>query len=620
MKVAYVGSCFSEQFVSHVFGDSELVARYFRINTISLMDNVVVNLPPIDNLSEAFRRHITYENRKDFMQKIIETNPDVLVVDFIRDVRCPICKFNEGYLSFTYELLEESDVNRAAFLNGVNVIDFGSQAYVERLLTKLDDFCGFINRTIPRAAVLLIDFFPTSRYYGSKWTAEQFRNDYIFWSLRSPIIHDLVRLSGNKINNSKILRYNGPIFCSDNSRYGPSSVHYAPEVWKEMAVSFDRVSLSFPDCPSSDTRELESAAKESLLWLSDLCNESVASSEGLVGNGADISGRMASVEANHGDSMSVSEDGVRWAYRLLLGREPENASVVENHLKHTSRLSLVKSFLGCDEFRRHNPAVLPLPIGRFFDEEDCNIETEANFEQLDAMLSRIRTAWQFFGETEPYYSVITNDAYLTKNLQKNRDEFYAGGELGVRRTLAFLSRNGIDLSTIRHVLDYGCGVGRLTVSLAKQFPMVLGVDISGQHLDHAQRYAADHGIRNVSFMRVADLALLDSMKGIDLIFSVIVLQHNPPPIIAVILRKLLGALNPRGCMFFQVPTFIQGYSFTSADYLSKPSMQMEMHAIPQRVVSDIARECGCEVLEVREDSATGSMEMISHSFLVQKRV
>jgi len=260
-----------------------------------------------------------------------------------------------------------------------------------------------------------------------------------------------------------------------------------------------------------------------------------------------------------------------------------------------------------------------LPLERLFDETNCDVDTSATPDQLDAMLSRIREAWQSFGETEPHYSVLTSEIYRNNNFGKNSDKFYASGFDDVKRRLAFLSRNRIEPSKIHHVLDYGCGVGRLTVPLAKHFPFVTGIDISDKHLDCAKRHAADQGVRNVDFMRMTDLKQLNSVKGIDFIFSLIVLQHNPPPIIAFTLRKLFGALNPSGCALFQVPTFIQGFSFSAVDYLSKPSPQMEMNAIPQRLVYDISRECGCDILEVREDGATGSASMVSQTFLVQKR-
>lgn len=40
----------------------------------------------------------------------------------------------------------------------------------------------------------------------------------------------------------------------------------------------------------------------------------------------------------------------------------------------------------------------------------------------------------------------------------------------------------------RHILDIGCGPGRLTFSLAHQYSTVIGLDISGGFIDYANRY------------------------------------------------------------------------------------------------------------------------------------
>jgi glycosyltransferase involved in cell wall biosynthesis/SAM-dependent methyltransferase len=261
-----------------------------------------------------------------------------------------------------------------------------------------------------------------------------------------------------------------------------------------------------------------------------------------------------------------------------------------------------------------------LPTERWLDETTCSVDITATPDQLAGMLSRIKAAWESFGETDAHYSVLTEEIYRSRSFPESREKFYASGVAEVRRALAFLLRNRIELSAVRHVVDYGCGVGRLTIPFAKQFPFVTGVDVSGRHLDHAKRNAEDQGVKNVDFVKLTELGQLHAVKGVDFIFSRIVLQHNPPPVIAFTLRALLGGLNAGGCALFQVPTFIRGFSFSAAEYLSKPSAQMEMNAIPQCYIYEICRASGCDVLEVREDSATGSASMISHTFLVQKRV
>jgi hypothetical protein len=103
-------------------------------------------------------------------------------------------------------------------------------------------------------------------------------------------------------------------------------------------------------------------------------------------------------------------------------------------------------------------------------------------------------------------------------------------------------------------------------------------------------------------------------------YSVIVLQHNPPPVIGILLKKILSKLRDGGIEYFQVPTSALGYRFDSRTYLKEfmDNTNMEMHVFPQRELFQIIKEQGCRVMEVREDNLVGSRNMISNSILVIK--
>ena len=74
-----------------------------------------------------------------------------------------------------------------------------------------------------------------------------------------------------------------------------------------------------------------------------------------------------------------------------------------------------------------------------------------------------------------------------------------------------------------------------------------------------------------------------NLERVDLVYSLIVLQHNPPPVIRLIVRAFLKALNPGGVAYFQVPTYRGGYRFSPGEYLeneAKKHVMMEMHVLP----------------------------------------
>jgi hypothetical protein len=109
----------------------------------------------------------------------------------------------------------------------------------------------------------------------------------------------------------------------------------------------------------------------------------------------------------------------------------------------------------------------------------------------------------------------------------------------------------------------------------------------------------------VRLHRLESIDGVDELPRVDLVYSIIVLQHNPPPVMRELFGRLLGRLNEGGVAVIQVPTYLAGYRFDVNDYLATSGEQMEMHALPQREVFALARRAATDVLEVFEDQWTG---------------
>lgn len=315
--------------------------------------------------------------------------------------------------------------------------------------------------------------------------------------------------------------------------------------------------------------------------------------------------------------MSVSREEVIWAYRMFLGRDPESEAIIDIQMGATDLTHLRQAFLGSDEFKRKFGGGSDLPLlGRFFDVDRSDIDIACSDEQLQAMFERIGRAWKSFGETEPHWSVLTSESFRQENLAANIDAFFASGRNDIEVNLNFLRRAGLP-TKFGKALDFGCGVGRLTLNLAPFADRAIGVDISPPHLKLAEERARDVAVTNVSFESIASPNDLDRYRDFDLVISLIVLQHNPPPVMASLYRKLLGALAPGGVAVVQIPTYIQGEFFTAAHYFAHEQPAMEMNALPQKLIFEIIEEMGCRTIEVRENSAVGNMGL-SHSFVVQR--
>jgi SAM-dependent methyltransferase len=135
------------------------------------------------------------------------------------------------------------------------------------------------------------------------------------------------------------------------------------------------------------------------------------------------------------------------------------------------------------------------------------------------------------------------------------DEFFASGEQEVGAALERARGLG---RPERHerALDFGCGVGRLTRALAASFDRCVGVDVSAEMVERAQKLNADR--ENLQFVvNVApDLAAFDA-ASFDLVYSSKVLQHMPSERQAcAYVADFFRLLRPRGIAIFQLWTHI----------------------------------------------------------------
>jgi SAM-dependent methyltransferase len=311
----------------------------------------------------------------------------------------------------------------------------------------------------------------------------------------------------------------------------------------------------------------------------------------------------------------MREDLVRSAYRVLLGREPEDDSVVGNLVTGAKDPEeVLRAFVGCPEFRARYKTFRDT-IADGFAAPRLPIETDVEPVVLDQLFSRIKDQWNELGEREPYWSVLTGDDYLRANFDPNQTAFWESGRGHAAMVDYLPARNGVFVRRDT-CLELGCGVGRVTRFLAERFERVIGVDISPGNLKIAQEHLDQNGITNVMLRLLSEPRDIENLEEFDFFFSLITLQHNPPPVQKFILKRVLRALRRNGCALFQLPTFRANYSFSVGPYLEGPTPLMEMHALPMNVVFSIFDEFGLICKEVVMDNATGAYG--SHTFIAHK--
>src|SRR5258706_11250982 len=280
-------------------------------------------------------------------------------------------------------------------------------------------------------------------------------------------------------------------------------------------------------------------------------------------------------------STTLSEEDVLWCYRAILGRPPESATAIRAHLSTSKDFrSLVLRFISCQEFqdKMSIPATM-VPLDR----AEMDIDLTASTAELPLVLDRIREAWTHLGEVRPHFSVLTQQKFLPGSMNAELiKRFYASGVSEVSVIATMLRRYGFSDPESKICVEYGCGLGRVTLPLAKMFKAVHGYDISANHLALAEDRAAETGMHNIEFHLCSSEVIVEQLERCDFFYSRIVFQHNPPPIIRELIGAALDSLRAGGIAIFQVPTYSQGYSFRVKDYLAQPStFGIEMHCIPQ---------------------------------------
>jgi SAM-dependent methyltransferase len=299
------------------------------------------------------------------------------------------------------------------------------------------------------------------------------------------------------------------------------------------------------------------------------------------------------------------------AYRTFLNREPESEEAIRFHMDAPGIEALHRIFLDSAEFREKYAApakILPIDV-------PANpVEVSVSEETLETLLAHVRRCWEHMGGERPHHSVITVPEFLPEAFKANEARFWAGGEHEALVLEKGLARHGITRLKELACVELGCGVGRVTGPLSRRFASVDAYDISAPHIEIARTRAS-----TAHFHLLRDLPI--AFTPADVFYSWIVLQHNPPPVMALLIRSALDCLRPGGVAVFQIPTYEIGYSFSVQGYLRRVSSarDMEMHCLPQREIFRIAAEAGCRLLEVREENSTGRMGTdVSNLFVIQR--
>lgn len=205
-------------------------------------------------------------------------------------------------------------------------------------------------------------------------------------------------------------------------------------------------------------------------------------------------------------------------------------------------------------------------------------------DQVAAQFEEVERLWGGLGSDAPLWSALTHPKFRVIDSTSVFD-FMESGQEDVSQILAQASPPNRGKA-----LDFGCGPGRLTRALAKEFGWVVGADISAPMLQAA---ASLGGLTpNTSFTQITSAELPFEDGEFDMVISLLVFQHLPFHLAARFLREIIRVLGPEGVAAIQFPVSVD-HSIPSGPPPDDPGdSRIRMHCFPFGEVLELADEEG----------------------------
>ncbi len=157
--------------------------------------------------------------------------------------------------------------------------------------------------------------------------------------------------------------------------------------------------------------------------------------------------------------------------------------------------------------------------------------------------------WNVLAKLDPLWTILSDPQ---KKFGKwEPEEFFATGEREAERVLAMCNSHHLKIAR-GELLDFGCGVGRMTRAFASSFKSCTGVDVSENMVALARKYNAD--VPHCKFVTNKSAVLPFADRNFDFIFTVLVLQHLPTKaIIRSYIAEFIRVAKDNGVVVFQLP-------------------------------------------------------------------
>src|SRR6266852_4382880 len=139
--------------------------------------------------------------------------------------------------------------------------------------------------------------------------------------------------------------------------------------------------------------------------------------------------------------------------------------------------------------------------------------------RLDA-LDPLMSNWNAMAELDPLWAILSDAE--KKFGRWDPQEFFSDGDREAKRVVRMCEANGVGVFYGR-LLDFGCGVGRMTRAFSQYFRSCVGIDVSGKMVELARKFNADRP--QCEFVASASATMPFEDPLFVFVYSVLLHQH-----------------------------------------------------------------------------------------------
>ena len=221
---------------------------------------------------------------------------------------------------------------------------------------------------------------------------------------------------------------------------------------------------------------------------------------------------------------------------------------------------------------------------------------------MNNFLKQSERNWNNLAEEDPLWAILSDSS--KKGKKWKIEDFFESGKKEITGLFNWLNKNRININ-FGKALDFGCGVGRLSNSLASMFSQVYGVDISSKMIELAKSYSYYPKNKLCFLVNKIDDSNIFPDHFFDFIYTDITLQHIEQNFALKYINSFLKKIKVNGIVIFQVESFKKNIFGIGKDLLKlvpNPLMNLSrknrinMHYIDVQEVNELILKNNSEVL------------------------